>query len=296
METVVQQLLNAAQLGAVYALIALGYSMVYGVIRLINFAHGDIFMVGGFAGLLLALRFTWMPLWALMPLAMLLTALLGVAIERVAYRRLRQAQRMSLVITALGVGIFLENLVRLGVGPETRQIPSRMPTTPVAWLQDALGVSVTWDKLLIIFVSLALMALLWAVVHRTLLGTAMRAVADDKDVVPLMGVNLNRVIAVTFAIGSALAAAGGVFFGQAYSLDPYMGIDLGWKAFIAAVIGGIGSIEGAVLGSFLLAGVEVLTVAYLSSNLKNGIAFGLLILLLLIWPSGLMGKPQLKKV
>ncbi|NTW86437.1 MAG: branched-chain amino acid ABC transporter permease, partial [Holophagaceae bacterium] len=222
--------------------------------------------------------------------------LVGVAIERVAYRRLRNAQRMSVVITTLGVGIFLENLVRLTVGPETRQIPARLPSAPVVWLQQHLGAFVTWDKLLIILISLALMAILWLVVNRTLIGTAMRAVADNKDAVPLMGVNLNLVIAVTFAIGSALAAAGGIFYGQAYSIDPYMGIDLGWKAFIAAVIGGIGSIEGAVLGSFLLAGVEVITVAYLSSNLKNGIAFGLLILLLLVWPWGIMGKPTLKKV
>ncbi len=296
MDTLVQQLLNAAQLGAVYALIALGYSMVYGIIRLINFAHGDIFMLGGFFGLILATRFADLPIAVLMPLAMLFTAAVGVLIERVAYRRLRNAQRMSLVITALGVGIFLENLVRLAVGPETRQIPARMPSTPVHGLQQALGVYVTWDKLLIILVSLALMAILWLVVNRTLVGTAMRAVADNKDAVPLMGVNLNLIIAVTFAIGSALAAAGGIFYGQAYSLDPYMGIDLGWKAFIAAVIGGIGSIEGAVLGSFLLAGVEVATVAYLSSNLKNGIAFGLLILLLLVWPWGIMGRPNLKKV
>ena len=296
MDTILQQLFNAAQLGAVYALIALGYTMVYGIIRLINFAHGDIFMLGGFIGLLIAVRFTWMPLWVVMPLAMLLTALVGVTIERVAYRRLRHAQRMSLVITALGVGIFLENFVRLVVGPETRQIPARMPSAPVHWIQQHLGAFVTWDKVIIIGVSLALMAVLWLVVNRTLVGTAMRAVADNKDAVPLMGVNLNLIITLTFAIGSALAAAGGIFYGQAYSIDPYMGIDLGWKAFIAAVIGGIGSIEGAVLGSFILAGVEVITVAYLSSNLKNGIAFGLLILLLLVWPWGIMGKPTLKKV
>jgi branched-chain amino acid transport system permease protein len=141
-----------------------------------------------------------------------------------------------------------------------------------------------------------LMVVLWIFVNKTLIGTAMRAVADNKDAVQLMGVNLNLVISTTFAVGSALAAAGGIFFGQAYSIDPYMGIDLGWKAFIAAVIGGIGSIEGAVLGSFLLAGVEVLTVAYLSSNLKNGIAFGLLIVLLLIRPNGIMGRAELKKV
>lgn len=292
-DTVIQQMLNAAQLGAVYALIALGYTMVYGTIRLINFAHGDIFMLGGYIGFLLVTAVSGMPLVIMMPLAMLLTALVGVLIERVAYRRLRNAQRMSLVITALGVGIFLENLVRLLVGPQTRQLPAQLPNKVVQLFN---GVVVTEDKILIIFISLALMVVLWLFVNKTLLGTAMRAVADNKDAVQLMGINLNMIITVTFAIGSALAAAGGIFFGQAYSIDPYMGIDLGWKAFIAAVIGGIGSIEGAVLGSFLLAGVEVLTVAYLSSNMKNGIAFGLLILLLLIRPNGIMGKPELKKV
>jgi branched-chain amino acid transport system permease protein len=293
LEIVIQQILNAAQLGAVYALIALGYSMVYGIIRLINFAHGDIFMLGGFIGFLLVTYISGMPLIIMMPLAMLLTALVGVTIERVAYRKLRKANRMSLVITALGVGYFLENIVRLLVGPETHQLPAQLPNNVLKLFG---GIVVTEDKILIIVVSLILMGILWFVVNKTLVGTAMRAVADNQDVVPLMGINLNLIIAITFAIGSALAAAGGVFYGQAYSIDPYMGIDLGWKAFIAAVIGGIGSIEGAVLGSFLLAGVEVLTVAYLSSNLKNGIAFGLLIVLLLIWPSGIMGKPMIKKV
>ncbi|TCL62156.1 branched-chain amino acid transport system permease protein [Hydrogenispora ethanolica] len=292
MAIIIQQLLNATQLGAVYALIALGYSMVYGIIRLINFAHGDIFMVGAFIGFLLA-TLAGLPFYVIMPLAMLLTALVGVAIERIAYRKLRNAQRMSLVITALGVGIFLENIVRVLVGPQTRQLP---PLLPDAILQLPGGIVITEDKILIILISLALMMILWLFVNKTLMGTALRAVADNKEIVPLMGINLNQVIAVTFAIGSALAAAGGIFFGQAYSIDPYMGIDLGWKAFIAAVIGGIGSIEGAVLGSFMLAEVEVFSVAYLSSNLKNGIAFGLLIVLLLIWPSGIMGKPMLKKV
>jgi branched-chain amino acid transport system permease protein len=293
LDIVIQQILNAAQLGAVYALIALGYSMVYGIIRLINFAHGDIFMLGGFIGFLLVTYISGMPLVIMMPLAMLLTALVGVVIERVAYRKLRKAHRMSMVITALGVGYFLENIIRLVVGPETRQLPAQLPNNVLKLFN---GIVVTEDKILIIVVSLFLMGILWFIVNKTMIGTAMRAVADNQDVVPLMGINLNLIIAVTFAIGSALAAAGGVFYGQAYSIDPYMGIDLGWKAFIAAVIGGIGSIEGAVLGSFLLAGVEVLTVAYLSSNLKNGIAFGLLIILLLIWPSGIMGKPMIKKV
>ena len=289
---IIQQLINAAQLGAVYALIALGYSMVYGIIRLINFAHGDIFMLGGYIGFLLATS-VGLPLGLMMPSAMLLTAGVGVAIERVAYRRLRYAQRMSMVITALGVGIFLENFVRIVVGPQTRQLPAQLPSGVLAL---GGGIAMTWDKFWIIVISLTLMVLLWLIVNKTSVGVAMRAVADNKEVVPLMGVNLNLIVAVTFAIGSALAAAGGVFYGQAYSIDPYMGIDLGWKAFIAAVVGGIGSIEGAVLGAFVLAGVEIFSIAYLSSNLKNGIAFGLLILLLLIWPSGIMGRPVLKKV
>jgi branched-chain amino acid transport system permease protein len=294
MEQIIQQLFNAMQLGAVYALIALGYTMVYGIIRLINFAHGDIFMVGAFLGFLIATTFN-LPFPLLMVVAMFLTALVGMLIERVAYRKLRQAHRMSLVITALGVGIFLENFVRLVVGPQTRQIPAKLSTAVVPWLQQW-HITVTYDKLWIIAISISLMIILWFIVNKTMIGTAMRAVADNQSAVPLMGINLNMVITVTFAIGSALAAAGGIFFGQAYSIDPYMGIDLGWKAFIAAVVGGIGSIEGAVLGSFLLATVEIFSVAYLSSNLKNGIAFGILILLLLIWPHGIMGKTTIKKV
>lgn len=294
METIIQQLFNAMQLGAVYALIALGYTMVYGIIRLINFAHGDIFMVGGFIGFLLATTLN-LPFPVLITVTMIFTALLGMTIERVAYRKLRKAHRMSLVITALGVGIFLENFVRLVVGPQTRQLPPQLPAGIIEGMKR-FNVIVTYDKLWIIIISLALMVILWFFINKTLVGTAMRAVADNQDVVPLMGINLNMVIAVTFAIGSALAAAGGIFFGQAYSIEPYMGIDLGWKAFIAAVVGGIGSIEGAVLGSFLLATVEIFATAYLSSNLKNGIAFAILITLLLIWPSGIMGKSTIKKV
>ncbi len=290
----IQQLFNALQLGAVYALIALGYTMVYGVLRMINFAHGDIFMVGGFIGFFLATLFK-LPLYILIPATMLLTAALGVFIEQVAYRRLRHAQRMSLVITTLGIGIFLENLMRLVAGPQTRQLPAQMSTAPLEWLQ-AYQLTLTHDKIWMIAISVGLLLLLWLFVHKTLMGIAMRAVADNKDVVPLMGININTIIMVTFAVGSALAAAGGIFYGQAYSIDPYMGIDLGWKAFIAAVVGGIGSIEGAVIGSLLLASVEVLTVAYLSSNLKNGIVFTLLIVLLLLRPNGILGKPMITKV
>jgi branched-chain amino acid transport system permease protein len=293
-ETIIQQAFNAIQLGAIYALLALGYTMVYGILRMINFAHGDIFMVGAFIGFFIA-TILGFPVYIMMPLAMVFTALIGVAIERVAYRRLRSAQRMSLVITALGVGLFLENFARIIVGPQTRQLPAQISILPIAFLQR-FGFTLTYDRAWAVLISLLLMVTLWLIVNRTLVGTAMRAVADNKEIAPLMGINVNSIVVLTFALGSALAAAGGVFYGQAYSIDPYMGIDLGWKAFIAAVIGGIGSIEGAVIGSFILAGVEVFTVAYLSSNMKNGIAFGLLIILLLVWPTGLLGKPAVKKV
>lgn len=294
MDTIFQQSFNAIQLGAVYALIALGYTLVYGVLRLINFAHGDIFMVGGFLGFFLATFFK-LPAFVFIPFAMFLTAILGVVIERVAYRKLRHAQRMSLVITTLGVGIFLENFVQWVAGPQTRQLSTAISTEPVLWLQQH-NLTITHDKIWIILISLILMLCLWLFVHKTLVGKAMRAVADNKDVVPLMGINVDTIIMITFAIGSALAAAGGIFFGQAYSIDPYVGVEIGWKAFIAAVIGGIGSIEGAVLGSFLLAGIEIFTVAYLSSNMKNGIVFALLVLLLLLCPNGIVGKAAIKKV
>ncbi|HHW13525.1 MAG TPA: branched-chain amino acid ABC transporter permease [Firmicutes bacterium] len=287
----VQQTLNALQLGAIYALIALGYSMVYGIIRLINFAHGDIFMVGAYLGLGIALFFK-PPFLVTMLLAMGLTALLGVTIERVAYRRLRYAQRMSAVITALGVGIFLENFVRAAISANPQAYPALLSPRTVTFS----GISTSNVQLLIIGVSVGLMLVLRYVVRQTMLGKAMRAVSDNKEVIPLMGINLNLIVSATFAIGSALAAAGGIFYGQAYPMiDPYMGIVIGWKAFISAVMGGIGQIDGAMLGGFILGVVEVIGAAY-RSTLRDGIAFAILIVVLLIKPTGLLGRPVTKKV
>ncbi len=240
MVTFLQQLANALQLGGIYALIALGYTMVYGVLKLINFAHGDIFMVACFIGLFVAV-YLKLPLAAVLVLTMAATALLGVTVERVAYRPLRNAPRMSLVITALGVGLFLENLVRATVGAAPRNFPALVPAT--TW--NVGGVTVSGVQVLIVAVSVLLMALLRYVVMRTMLGKAMRAIADNREVLGLMGINPDRIITATFAIGSALAAAGGILVAQAYPvIEPYMGILIGWKAFIAAVLGGIGSSTG----------------------------------------------------
>lgn len=288
---IIQQALNALQLGAIYALIALGYSMVYGIIRLINFAHGDIFMVGAYVGLGLAL-FLKLPFIPLMLASMGLTALIGVTIERVAYRRLRHAQRMSAVITALGVGIFLENFVRAAISAN----PQAYPTLIAARQVTVSGISTTNVQLMVIGVSVGLMLILRYVIRQTMLGKAMRAVSDNQEAIPLMGINLNLVVSATFAIGSALAAAGGVFYGQAYPMiDPYMGIVIGWKAFISAVMGGIGQVDGAMLGGFILGAVEVVGAAY-RSTLRDGIAFAILILVLLVRPTGLLGRPVTKKV
>lgn len=286
-----QQFLNALQLGAIYALIALGYTMVYGIIRLINFAHGDIFMVAAFIGFL-AGTFLKLPLVPTLLLTMLFTALLGVTIERVAYRRLRHAPRVSAVITALGIGLFLENFVR-ALQPNPQVFPTLIGREEYTFF----GVATSNVQVIIIAVSIGLMLLLRYIVQHTMLGKAMRAVSDNRDVVPLLGINLNLVISATFALGSALAAVGGIFYGQAYpSIDPYMGIVIGWKAFISAVVGGIGLIDGAMLGGFLLGFVEIFVAGYLVSTLRDGIAFTILILVLLLRPTGLLGRPVTKKV
>ncbi|MDD5642386.1 MAG: branched-chain amino acid ABC transporter permease, partial [Syntrophales bacterium] len=235
-----QNALNALQLGSVYALIALGYTMVYGILTLINFAHGDIFMVGTYLSLAAAVFLLGLPLG--LPLvvvfvgalcfSMALTAVLGVVIERLAYRPLRQAPRVSAVITALGVGLFLENFTLGILGPEPRHFPTLIPLQ--AW--EIWGLTITPLQILIILGAAVLMVLLDFLVRRTLLGMAMRAISYNPLIVPLMGVPVDRVISLTFAIGSAIAAAGGLIYGLAYPvLDPYMGIRIGWWAFIAAV-------------------------------------------------------------
>jgi branched-chain amino acid transport system permease protein len=297
-----QNILNALQLGSVYALIALGYTMVYGILTMINFAHGDIFMVGAYlslaaAAFMLGLHFS-LPLpvifVASLLFSMVLTAALGVTIERLAYRPLRAAPRVSAVITALGVGLFLEHFTLALLGPEPRHFPALITLAP--W--EAGGITIDPLQVLIILVAGVLMLLLDRLVGRTLLGMAMRAVSSNRPIVPLMGVPVDRVISLTFAIGSAIAAAGGLLHGLAYPvLTPFMGVRIGWWAFISAVVGGIGNIRGAMLGGYILGAVEVFTPSLLpSSTYRDFVAFSLLLILLIFKPTGILGRPVFERV
>jgi branched-chain amino acid transport system permease protein len=295
-----QNLVNALQWGSFYALIALGYSMVYGILMLFNFAHGDIFMVGAYIGFgvatgLLALAATGMitaPNWMILVLtllfSMILTSFVGMIVERVGYRPLRDAPRASAAITGLMIGIILEtgNLILLGA--RRVSFPSLIQTETY-YLG---GVYVTNKKIMIVLVSLGLMLALHQFVQRTKWGMAMRAMAFDYTVVPLMGVSINTIARLTFAIGSALAAAAGILFGVAYPvLDPYMGIVFGWKAFVAAILGGRGSILGATLAGFLLGFIEIFVAMIFPSTLRDLIAYSIILLILVFRPHGFFGEP-----
>jgi len=303
MQFFVQQVLNALQVGSVYALIALGYTMVYGILTMINFAHGDIFMVSTYlaffvATLLLGLAVPLHPaiiFLATILAAMFGTALLAVTIERLAYKPLRTAPRISAVITALGVGLFLENFMVAfkPVGPEPRFVP---PLFPLVNFTIG-GVAVSTIQLVIIVASALVMFLLDVIVRRTMVGMAMRAISWDKFVVPLMGVPVDRIISMTFALGASIAAIGGTLYGMAYTIDPYMGIRIGWWAFISAVVGGIGNIRGAMIGGFILGFVEIFTPVVLpASTYRDFVAFSLLLVLLIFRPSGILGRPSVQKV
>jgi branched-chain amino acid transport system permease protein len=294
-----QNLVNALQWGSFYALIALGYSMVYGILMLFNFAHGDIFMVGAYIGFgvatgltaLAAMGMLALPNWVILVLtiliSMFLTSFVGVLVERLGYRPLRDAPRASAAITGLMIGIILEtgNLALLGA----RRVS--FPSLIDSVTYNFGGVYVTNKKIMIVVVSLALMVALHQFVSRTKWGMAMRAMAFDYVVVPLMGVPLNTIAALTFAIGSALAAAAGILFGVAYPvLDPYMGIVFGWKAFVAAILGGRGSILGATLAGFLLGFIEIFVAMIFPSTLRDLIAYSIILLILVFRPHGFFGE------
>lgn len=288
-----QQFLNGLQLGSLYALIALGYTMVYGVLLLINFAHGDIFMLGAFFGVFFAFTFD-LPFLPSLLLSMAVTGLVGVLIERVAYKPLRHASRLSAVITALGVGLFLENGMLALTGANPRSYPQDFIETRVFQIG---GLSVSNVKILIIVLAFALMAGLYFLVQRTKWGLAMRAISYDKFALPLMGVSQDRIITLTFLVGASLAAAGGILWGIAYPvLNPYMGLRIGWKAFIAAVVGGIGDIRGAMAGAMILGFLEVYVAAYLASTYRDLIVFVLLLGILVVRPTGLFGVARRQKV
>ena len=291
-----QQLVNGLSLGSIYALIALGYTMVYGIVKLINFAHGDIMMMGAYAGYFVLVAMGPIPIGfcVAMFVAMLLCALLGLSIERLAYRPLRNAPRLNSLITAIAVELILQNLMRVlpFVGPNPRQFPT-ISVKPVNFGD----VSIDGIKALVIIGSVVLMFALTFLVNYTKTGKAMRSVSYDMQASSLMGINVNKTIGITFAIGSVLAGAGGMLYATAYPMiDPLMGYMPGLKAFVAAVLGGIGSIPGAMVGGFILGVAETLTKGYGPSNYADAISFAILIIILLVKPSGLLGKKTVVKV
>ncbi len=297
MEYLIQQLINGIQLGTMYALLALGYTMVYGIIRLINFAHADIFMIGVYTALFTATKYQ-VPFPLIIVISMIVCAVIGVVIEKLAYRPLRYKPRLSALITALGVSLFLENFCALPFvfGPEYRSFPKLITRrTFVIW--ERYNVTVSNIFLINLAVVSVLLLGLFYLVNRTMIGKKMRAVSFDKPTASLMGVNVDRTISFTFLIGTALAGASGVLYGMTYTAvqSPYLGIWPGWKAFIAAVIGGIGSIPGAVVGAYLM-GISEVYATSISSDLGFGMAFAILIFVLIVKPTGLLGKKTQEKV
>ncbi len=300
MEEFVQHLINGINLGAIYALIALGYTMVYGVLQLINFAHSDVYMVGAFAAYYVAgyLGLNASPgvgtFIILLIAAMSVCAILGFLIERLAYRPLRNAPKLNLLITAIGVSLFLEFAGQIVFGADPKVFPDVLPDqTLLEWGQ----VQLRLFDVTILGVSLALMLLLHFFVHYTKHGKALRAVSLNARVASLMGIPINKMISLTFVVGSMLAGAGSVLVGMKYpKIDPLMGMMIGLKAFVAAVLGGIGNLMGAVLGGLLMGLSEEMVVGYVSSTYRDALAFGILILFLIFRPAGLLGRNQIEKV
>ena len=287
-------LINGISLGSVYAIIALGYTMVYGIARMLNFAHGDIIMVGGFTVFTIVTTMGGSPVVGILASVVVCTVL-GVTIERVAYRPLRDASPLAVLITAIGVSYLLQNVALLIFGSNARQFTSVI-TVPALKLAGG-KLSISSVTIVTILSCIVIMAALMTFINKTKMGQAMLAVSEDRGAATLMGINVNRTISVTFAIGSALAAVAGVLLCSAYpSLSPYTGSMPGIKAFTAAVFGGIGSIPGALIGGILLGIIEILGRAYISSQLSDAIVFAVLIVVLLVKPTGILGKQIHEKV
>ena len=288
----IQTLISGLSLGSIYALIALGYTMVYGIAKMLNFAHGDIIMIGAYAGIIAVAQMGLPPLIAVL-LSILICALLGVLIEFLAYKPLRQAPPLSVLITAIGVSYFLQNLALILFGSQQKAYP-----TIVQLGQVTIG-SVTIDgvTILTLLVTALIMVVLSFFINRTRMGKAMRAVSEDKAAAALMGISVNRTISITFTIGSALAAVASIFYGMSYVyIKPTTGAMPGIKAFTAAVFGGIGSVPGAMLGGILLGIIEQLSKTYISTLWADAIVFGVLVLVLVVKPTGLLGKTMNEKV
>ena len=290
----ISQLINGLQLGSIYALVALGYSMVYGIVKLLNFAHGDIIMVGGYIALFSLTLFNFSPI-----VAALITVggctLLAIIIEKLAYTPLRYAPRLSLLITAIGISILLQNLAQLIFGADGASFPASrlLPMGSVAFA----GGSISYRAIITIVVSIISMAILTILVQKTKLGKAMRAVSEDTGAAQLMGINVNHVITFTFAVGAFLAGVGALLYSVQFPLImPTTGAMLGLTAFVAAVLGGIGSIPGAMVGGYLVGLLEILVVAVGLDRWTDGAVFLILILVLMIRPTGIMGRPMIEKV
>ena len=294
MSSFISFLINGISLGSVYAIIALGYTMVYGIAKMLNFAHGDVIMVGGYV-VFLATSILDLPAWAAILMAVVVCTLLGITIERIAYKPLRGASSLSVLITAIGVSYFLQNAALILFGADTKSFNS-VVNLPSLKLMDG-AITISDETLVTIMVCILVMVLLTTFINKTKTGQAMLAVSADRGAATLMGINVNKTIAVTFAIGSGLAAIAGVLLCSSYPvLSSTTGSMPGIKAFTAAVFGGIGSIPGAMIGGLLLGIIENLSKAYISSQLSDPIVFGILIIVLLFKPSGLMGKQIQEKV
>ncbi len=294
MEQLLQQIINGISLGSIYALIALGYTMVYGIIKLINFAHGDVYMIGAYTGYVCMTKFQLGFLPSLL-IAMVVCALLGIIIEKVAYKPLRNATRIAVLITAIGVSLFLEYSTMFVASANVRSYP------PMEGLLSKTfkikNITISMHQIIIVIITLLLMVLLQFVVKKTKTGKAMRAVSQDRDAAQLMGIDVDNTISVTFALGSTLAGAAGVLVGVYYnSINPLMGTMPGLKAFVAAVFGGIGIIPGAMIGGYIIGIIEVFVSGYINSMYRDAVVFAILILILIVKPAGLLGKNTREKV
>lgn len=300
MQDFIQHLINGVSLGSIYALIALGYTMVYGILKMINFAHADVYMVGAFAAYYVAKIFGleanpgFVSVLVLILTSMIACSLLGITIERLAYRPLRNSPRLNVLITAIGVSLFLQYSGQQIFGADPKVFPEVMKDQVVA-SSGALEIR-TFD-LIVLGVSIAAMLLLQFILMKTKMGKAIRAVSLNANVAALMGINPNRIITTTFVIGSSLAGIGSVLVGMKYpKIEPLMGMMIGLKAFVAAVLGGIGNVAGAVIGAMIMGLSEEMVVGYISSTYRDALAFGILIVILIFKPTGILGKNSVEKV
>jgi branched-chain amino acid transport system permease protein len=298
MSEFIQQLINGLSLGSIYALIALGYTMVYGILKFINFAHGEVFMLGAFFGYYLARSFgidaPSIPMaLVILILTMAGTSMVGITIEKLAYKPLRNSSKLTVLITAIGVSLFLQYTGQLVFGADPKSFPTIIENTSF----NILGATIGTNQIVVLVSAILLMFLLRVIVFNTKMGIAIRAVSNNMTAASLMGININNIISFTFAIGSSLAGAAGILYSINYpSIDPLMGLLPGLKAFIAAVLGGIGNFPGAVVGGILIGLVETFTVGYISPTYRDAIAFAILIIILLVKPTGLFGKKDVEKV